>query len=603
MTVSATTSAFGDAFRDVRRAWSLPATVALVGIAAALLLPLVVRDPVSLQDLAGWLYLALAAVGLGFALGLAGMPSLCQGAFMAIGAFTAALLRARTGAGPLEAALAGLALATLVGAVLGVSFVRLGRVLFAVATWLFAWLVALGLTAFPSISGGAEGLAISRGGMSETAHYELALVLVVVAALALFAVTRGSPGLALSALRQRRNAALAVGVPVQRLRLGAFVASAAIGGLAGAWGVQLQGIADPTGYGPFLSFKLFAAVLLGGMTSAVGGIAGLGILSGISHLSHWIGRLEQVSTARFDPMLFAILLLGALGLGGAGLVPWLRRFLKPLAPTPSEARTRPSSPPVASGAVLAARGIRKAFGGVVALDGLELEAEPGTIVALIGPNGSGKTTALRAFSGTLTPDAGALELDGTPLGGIPLHERVRMGVVRTLQRTAIFEELTAVENVLVGAGVHRRFDGAVRTVLATPRSRTETARERGAALETLELLGLRDAADLRAGTLSASDQRLLMLATALAASPRVLLLDEISAGGTAEDVRTLAGILLELRASGLSIVLVEHNLRLVRDVASTVVVLDHGRTIASGLPDEVAELPQVQKAYLGTHRL
>jgi ABC-type branched-subunit amino acid transport system permease subunit len=271
--VETTRRAFAGAARDLRNSWSLTATLAIVGIALAFVIPPLAFSSLDLQDLAGWLYLALAATGLAFAVGLAGMPSLCQGAFMAIGAFTAALLRARTGAGPLEAALAGLALTTLAGIGLGIGFVRLGRVPFAVATWLFAWLVALGLLAFPSIGGGADGIAIPTSGFGgETGHYILALVLVVLACLAFFAISRGGPGLALSALRQRRAAALALGVRATRLRLGAFVASAALGGLAGSLGVQLQGIADPTAYDPFLSFKLLAAVLIGGMTAALGAV-------------------------------------------------------------------------------------------------------------------------------------------------------------------------------------------------------------------------------------------------------------------------------------------------------------------------------------------
>ncbi len=594
--------AFAGAAHDIRRAWRLPATLAALGLALAFVVPPLVADPLQLQDLAGWLYLALAATGLAFALGLGGMPSLCQGAFMAIGAFTAALLRTRTGAGFVESALAGLALTTLAGIGLGFGFVRLGRVPFAVATWLFAWLVALGLAAFPSIGGGAAGIAIPSAGPGETGHYVLALVLVVLACLALWAVSRGAPGLALSALRQRSAAALALGVRVTRLRLGAFVVSAALGGLAGSLSVQLQGIADPNGYDPFLSFKLLAAVLLGGMTSAIGAVAGLAGLSGLTQLSHWIGSLEGLSAARFDPMLFAILVLVVLGFGGAGIVPWAQRLLG-LDRSRQATAGAVAAPAPRGGATLSAEGVRKRFGGVVALDGLELEAQPEAIVALIGPNGSGKTTALRILAGTLHPDGGRVELDGHELNGDGIAGRVERGIVRTLQRTAVFEDMTALENVLAGAGVRRHFGGALRTVLATPKSRAEDRELRSRALATLELVELTDTAGRRAGTLSASEQRRLMLASALATNPRILLLDEISAGGTAEDVRRLAGILERLRSEGLAIVLVEHNLRLVRDVASSVVVLDYGKTIAAGAPAEVAALPQVQAAYLGRHRL
>ena len=255
-------------------------------------------------------------------------------------------------------------------------FVRLGRVPFAVATWLFAWLVALGLAAFPSIGGGAAGIAIPGAGLGETGHYVLALALVVLACLAFWAISRGAPGLALSALRQRRAAALAPGrqgdaPPPRRLRR-----VRRPGGLAGSLGVQLQGIADPGAYDPFLSFKLLAAVLIGGMTAALGAVAGLAALSGLTQLSHWIAGLEGLSAARFDPMLFAILVLVVLGFGGAGIVPWLRRGCS----------GSTASRPATAGAVAApaprgrdpGRGsVRKRFGGVVALDGLELEARPG----------------------------------------------------------------------------------------------------------------------------------------------------------------------------------------------------------------------------------
>ena len=217
----------------------------------------------ALDRLASTLYLALAAVALGFAVGVGGIPSLGQGAFMAIGAFLTAGLIARQG-WPAEAAVAaGTIGAALGGAVTGLGVARLRGVLVAVSTWLLTWLVVFALAAFPVLSGGSQGIVVPQTSLAglrltTTVHYELALGLVALAVAAYTLLARGRPGLALAAAHQHTDAAVAVGVPVFRLRLGAFVASAAVAGLAGALTVQLAGVADPTGYGPTLSFKLFA---------------------------------------------------------------------------------------------------------------------------------------------------------------------------------------------------------------------------------------------------------------------------------------------------------------------------------------------------------
>jgi len=509
------------------------------------------------------------------------MPSLAQGAFMAVGAFTAAHLRIHGGLPTLAAAIVGAAAAAAAAAVTGAGFVRLSRGLVAVSTWILAWLVALALSAFPSVSGGAQGLLLPEG-PSTTAHYELALALVALAALALVALARGPFGLRLTAARDRRAAAAALGVPVPRLRLTAFVASAAVGGLAGGLSVQLAGIADAASYRPYLSFKLFVAVLIGGAASAAGAFVGIVVLGLVSVAADAVGAVENVSSARFHPLLTSVLLLAVLSLGGEGLLRAPRR--RRLA-----AAARAEARDTVARARIGGRGLTKRYGDLVALEELDIDVGAGEIVALIGPNGSGKTTALRLLAGTERPDGGTVDTDGR--------------IARTLQATATFGELTAVEHLLVAAARRRRYGGFARTLLATPKARAEEAAATGRALEILRRFGLGDRADTPASELAGADQRLLMIAAAYETGASVLLLDEPSAGAAHAEVDRLARVLAGLRADGLAILVVEHNLRLVRTVSPRVVALDAGRVIARGTPEQVGAEPAVRRAYLGSQTL
>jgi branched-chain amino acid transport system permease protein len=576
--VTATAAALAEAARDARRSWSPRATGALVALAVAACAPAVLSTA-HVEDLASGLFLALAATGLALAVGVAGMPSLAQGAFMGVGAFTAAQLRVHGGMPTLLAALCGAVAAAGAGAVTGVGFVRLHRGLVAVSTWILAWVVWLSLAAFPSLSGGAEGILLPEG-PSTAAMYELALVLTVLAALALVALARGPFGLQLAAARERRAAAESLGVRVPRLRLTAFVVSAAVGGLAGGLTVQLAGIADAASYAPFLSFKLFVAVLIGGAASALGPTVGVAVLGLVSLVADAVGSVENVSSARYHPLLTAVLLLAVLSLGGEGLLRAAKRRRT------SSANVEQPRPGRGS---LTARQLSKRYGELVALEELDLDVVPGEVAALIGPNGSGKTTALRLVAGAERPDAGSVAVEG--------------GVARTLQATATFRGLTALEHVLVASAGRRRYAGLVRTALSTPKARHEDAEETARARRILARFGLADRADVDAAELSGADQRLLMVAAAYATGAGTLLLDEPSAGAARGEVERLAAVLRGLRDDGVALLVVEHNLRLVRTVADRVVALDAGRVIARGSPAAVGEDARVREAYLGRQTL
>jgi branched-chain amino acid transport system permease protein len=247
-----------------------------------------------------------------------------------------------------------------------------------------------------------------------------------------------------------------------------------------------------------------------------------------------------------------VLVLAVLALGGEGL----------LRPGRRRRNRQVTQWYVGVSGRLRARGLRKAYGEVVALAGLDLDVGAGEVVALTGPNGSGKTTALRLVAGTEEPDAGTVAADG--------------GVARTLQATATFGELTALEHVLVGSAARRRHGGLVRTLFATPKARAEAGRFEAEARGLLERVGLAARADTPAGELTHAEQRLLSVATAAATGAGVLLLDEPSAGAARGDVARLATVLRGLAADGAAVLVVEHDLGLVRSVADRVVALDAG---------------------------
>lgn len=596
------------AVAEARAGWSRNRWLAVAGIALAAAVPFLSLPGLRVDALADTLYLALAATALGLTVGSAGLPSLGTGAFMAIGAFTSALLVARSGWPVEPAALAGAAAALVSGLLLG-GVVRLRRAFVAVSTWLLAWLVWLFLLAFPSISGGSQGLILPQKTLlgldpTPTVHFEVALALLALTALAIAAARRGAPGLELSALRQAPALATSLGVGLARRRLAAFSATAALAGLAGALAVQLQAVADPAGYDPFLSFKLLVAVLLGGAAATLGPATGVALLGLIGVVSGPLARLLHLPLERFDTAVAATLLVFVLALGGEGIVPWLTgRLRRGAAPRREPARLSAPAAPAPAGPILRATGLRKAFGGVVAVDGLSLELARGETTALIGPNGSGKTTALRLISGASAPDAGTVDFSGSGIGSASTADRVRLGIARTLQTTSAFTELTALENVLVGRGVRRRYGGLVRTAVATPGARREAEAAEAAALQALALVGLEHAADRPAPELTSSQRRLLALAAALATEPDVLLVDELAAGAGVEELEDLAEIVDRIRRRGVAVLVVEHNLWLVRRVADRVVVLAAGTVLAEGSVAEVAASGVVQQAYLGTQRL
>jgi len=248
--------------------------------------------------------------------------------------------------------------------------------------------------------------------------------------------------------------------------------------------------------------------------------------------------------------------------------------------------------------LLSVKGISKRFGGLTAVDDVSFEVFEGTIKALIGPNGAGKSTLFNLLTGFERPDTGTVAFGGAALAGRRPHEIVRAGIARTFQNTQLFEEMTAVENVLVGMHTTMR-TGLIAGALRLPWTRAEENRAQERSTHLLRLVGAESYADAYAADVPHGVRRLLEIARALATSPRLLLLDEPAAGLNNAETRTLAASLRRIRDDGVTLLVVEHDMGLVMDVSEEIVVLDRGRKIAEGPPLLIQKDAAVIEAYLG----
>ncbi|MBX9824633.1 MAG: ABC transporter ATP-binding protein [Xanthobacteraceae bacterium] len=248
--------------------------------------------------------------------------------------------------------------------------------------------------------------------------------------------------------------------------------------------------------------------------------------------------------------------------------------------------------------ILSLEGVTRRFGGLVAVDAVDLEVSAGGVTAVIGPNGAGKTTLFNLVSGFQTPDAGRVLFAGEDITGRPPEQIASAGLIRTFQLVQLFQNLSVLENIQVGCHLHTA-GGVWSALLRSPRTRRAEQEVEARARELLGFVGLDAAADAEASALAYGQQRLLEIARSLAARPRLLLLDEPAAGLSVDETKRLSGVIRDIAARGTTVLLIEHDMKLVMNTADRIAVLDFGRKIAEGPPAAVRENPAVVAAYLG----
>jgi len=407
-------------------------------------------------------------------------------------------------------------------------------------------------------------------------------------------------GRAIRALRRGHVAAEAFGVQTPRAKLLVFIYAAVLAGLSGWLYAHFQRAANPTPFGPQAGIEYLFIAVVGGAGYVWGAVLGAAIVVVLKEILQSYLPFIFGGQGQLEIIVFGIMLVVLLQLAPTGVWPWLISLLpfefgrkRPDTTVGPLEHTRPNPE---SGPLLTIDNARKQFGGVIAVNNVSFDVQAREIVALIGPNGAGKSTTFNLITGVLTSSGGTISLLGKNIDNAPPQEVVKLGVARTFQHVKLVPDMTVLENVAIGAHL-RGHAGAIASML-----RLDRADEAGLLAEAarqIERVGLSEHVNQLAGSLSLGQQRIVEIARALCVDPILLLLDEPAAGLRHMEKQRLAALLRQLRDGGMSVLLVEHDMGFVMDLADRIVVLDFGTKIAQGTPAAIKSNPDVIKAYLG----